>query len=65
MKTATLRIPDLGFIAVTRVALGVGLGLLFCSQMDERTRRGAGIALVAVGLVTTIPIALRIFGGDE
>ena len=40
-------------------------GLLLCSQIDERTRRGAGFALIAVGLLATIPIALRIFGDSD
>ena len=48
--------PQIGLIAVTRVALGIGIGLLLSQKFDERERRGAGWALVAVGAVTTFPL---------
>ena len=56
MKEKTLTVPQIGLIAVTRVALGFGLGLLLSRKLDERERRGAGWALVAVGALTTIPL---------
>jgi len=42
MKETTLTIPQVGLIAVTRVALGVGIGLLLSRKFDERERLGAG-----------------------
>jgi hypothetical protein len=48
--------PQIGLIAVTRVALGFGLGLLLSRKFDERERRGAGWALVAFGALTTITL---------
>jgi hypothetical protein len=44
----------------TRVALGVGIGLLAARRLDDRTRRGAGAALLAVGALTTLPIVLNV-----
>ena len=56
MKDKTLTMPQIGLIAVTRVALGIGIGLLFSGKFDERARRGAGWALLTVGVVTTFPL---------
>jgi len=50
-------IPELMLIAATRVALGVGLGLLLSDRLSKDERRGAGWALFAVGVLTTIPLA--------
>jgi hypothetical protein len=60
MRQTTLRIPDLMLLVGTRVALGVGIGLLVATRFDERARKGAGAALVIVGALTTVPILLSI-----
>ena len=60
MKEITLRVPDIMLLAGTRVALGIGVGLLVATKLNERARRGAGWALVAVGALTTIPIMLNV-----
>jgi hypothetical protein len=49
-------IPELMLIAGTRVALGVGLGLLIADRLNKDQRTGAGWALLGVGVLTTIPI---------
>jgi hypothetical protein len=49
-------IPELMLIAGTRVALGVGIGLLISDQLNENQRKAAGWALLGVGALTTIPI---------
>ncbi len=59
MRQTTLRIPDLMFLAGTRVALGVGIGLLVATRLDERARKGAGTALLILGALTTVPIVLN------
>lgn len=64
MKTVELKLPEAGLFAITRVALGVGLGLLLSERMEEEQRRAAGIALLAIGVLTTIPFVVRIFGED-
>jgi hypothetical protein len=56
MKDRILTTPQLALIAGTRVALGVGIGLLLSSKFGDRERRGAGWALLAVGAATTVPL---------
>jgi hypothetical protein len=61
MRERTLTIPELILIAGTRVALGIGIGLLLSERLSADRRKGAGTALVAVGALTTIPLAMSIF----
>ena len=49
-------IPEVMLIAGTRVALGIGVGLLISDRLNEDQRKAAGWALFGVGLLTTIPI---------
>ena len=49
-------------IAGTRVALGVGLGLLISDRLSPDQRKAAGWALLGFGVVTTIPIAMGVLG---
>lgn len=65
MKTIELKIPEIGLLAMTRAAFGAGVALLISSKLDERQRRAAGVALVLIGAVTTIPFAVQIFGCDR
>ena len=62
MKEKTLRVPEIIQIAGTRVALGAGIGLLLGNKLNEDKRKGAGLALLMVGILSTIPIALNVFG---
>jgi hypothetical protein len=64
MKTIELKLPELSLLAMTRVMLGVGVGLLASAKLDERQRRAVGVALVAVGVITTVPFAMKVFGDD-
>jgi len=64
MKTIEWEIPEVGLFAITRVALGVGAGLLLSTKLEPEQRRAAGLALLAIGLATTLPFALRVFGED-
>jgi hypothetical protein len=57
-----LTIPDLALIAGTRIALGAGIGLLLADKLNEDRRKGAGWALLAVGVLTTIPLMMNVFG---
>jgi len=61
-KKVTLALPELGLIAMTRGMFGVGIGLLLSEVLDKRTARGVGIALAAVGVLTTVPLLLRVRG---
>jgi hypothetical protein len=51
-----LTLPELMLIAGTRVALGVGIGLLLSDRLSKDQRKAAGWALFAVGALTTVPI---------
>jgi len=62
MKERVLTIPELILIAGTRVALGVGIGLLIADKLTDNERRAAGWALVGVGALTTVPIAMNVLG---
>jgi hypothetical protein len=62
MKERTVTTPELIMIAVTRVALGLGGGLLLAGLLNRDQRRAAGWALLTAGALTTIPIALEIKG---
>ena len=65
MRQTTLRATDLMLLIGTRVALGVGIGLLLATRLNDRARRGAGVALLAVGALTTVPMALNIRAGSQ
>jgi hypothetical protein len=56
MKERGLVIPEIMLIAGTRVALGAGLGLLLANNFSRDERRGAGWALFAVGVLSSIPL---------
>ena len=62
MKERTLTMPDLALIAGTRIALGAGIGLLLADRLNEDRRKGAGWALLAVGVLTTIPLVMKVLG---
>jgi hypothetical protein len=62
MKQRTLTLPEIILIAGTRVALGAGIGLLTSDRLKRDQRRGAGWALLGVGIATSIPLALGIIG---
>ena len=62
MQERSLTIPELMLIAGTRVALGAGVGLLLGNRLGRDVRKGAGLALVAVGALTTIPLVASVLG---
>ncbi len=62
MRQVKLTIPEVAFIAGTRGALGAGIGLLLSQRMRESRRRTVAWTLIALGAVTTIPAAKRLFG---
>ena len=62
MKTQ-LALSDLLLIGMTRGMLGAGLGLLLAGKLDGPPRRALGWGLVAVGVLTTLPLALHVLAG--
>ncbi len=60
MTAKALTIPEIALMLGTRVALGIGIGLLLSSKLRGDTRRGAGWALVGIGALTTVPIVINV-----
>jgi hypothetical protein len=46
----------------TRAMLGAGIALLLADKLSKDVRNGIGWSLVAVGALTTIPLAIIVFG---
>lgn len=63
MLNTQLTFPELGLVAGTRGLLGAGIGLLLADKLNAERRKGVGWALVAVGVLTTIPLAMIAFAG--
>jgi hypothetical protein len=62
MISAELRLPELGLIAGTRGLLGAGVGLVIAGRLTDAQRKDIGWTLIAIGVLTTIPLALLVFG---
>ena len=62
MKQVSLSIPELGLIAGTRGALGAGLALLLGDRLNPEQRRAVGWTLLAVGVITTVPLIAQVLG---
>jgi len=62
MKTYEVSVPEIGLVAATRGIAGAGAGLLLASFLRPDTRRTLGWSLLAIGALTTIPIARALFG---
>jgi hypothetical protein len=56
----TISLPELALVAGTRVVLGAGLGLLLGKRLADSERRAVGWTLVAIGALTTIPLAAEV-----
>jgi hypothetical protein len=62
MKEAQVTLPELALIGGTRVALGVGLGLLLADRFLPEQRRAVGWTLFLVGALSTVPLAFEVLG---
>jgi hypothetical protein len=60
MRETRVSIPELGLIAMTRAALGIGIGMLLSERIGGQARRGAGWALVVAGALSTIPLVVDV-----
>jgi hypothetical protein len=59
MREHRITFPELALIAATRGMLGVGIGLLTAERLRTHTRHTVGWTLLTIGVVSTIPLALR------
>jgi hypothetical protein len=62
MNETRITLPELALVAGTRAALGIGVGLLLANRLTVQERKGAGWALFLVGALSTVPLAIEIFG---
>ncbi len=65
MSEEKFSVMELSFLAITRVALGAGIGLLLSKCLNEDQRRAAGVALIAVGAITTVPVIMHVLQQDN
>jgi len=61
MKTE-ISIPEVGLIAITRALLGAGLAFVVADRIEITQRKAVGWTLAMVGVLTTIPLLLDVFG---
>jgi len=60
MKQVRINLPELALIAGTRGMLGAGIGLLLADRLPGTQRKAVGWTLLAVSLLTTIPLAIGV-----
>ena len=62
MIERNITFPEMVLWTGTRVALGVGIGMLISRRLSKDAMKAAGLALAIVGGFTTIPLAITIVG---
>lgn len=60
-----LTLAEIIMIAGTRVALGMGIGLLMSGRLSNDQRKTAGLTLALVGGLTTIPLAINLISRKD
>ena len=60
MRAFELSFPEFAFVAATRGMAGAGIGLLLSDHLNVDTRKAVGWTLLAIGALTTVPIALTL-----
>jgi len=65
MKELVLNPPLLMFVVGTRAAMAFGAGLLASERIPERVRRPLALSLLALGIATTVPAAMKVFGSSR
>jgi len=62
MIERNITLPEMILWTGTRVALGVGVGMLVSRVLSKDAMKAAGLALTVLGGFTTIPLAISIVG---
>jgi hypothetical protein len=65
MNRIPLSLPEIALISGTRAALGAGVGLLVADKLSDEQRRAVGWTLVGIGVASTIPIMMQLYGSQE
>jgi len=58
-------LPELALLVGTRALAGSGLGLLLGSRLESKRRKSVGWTLFAIGALSTIPLAFRVFADNR
>ena len=61
----SVTVPEIALIAATRGVIGFGAGLLLANKFKSEQRKMLGWTLFVMGLASTIPIAMHIFGRKQ
>jgi hypothetical protein len=61
MRQRPVFTAELALIGATRGMLGFGIGLLLADRLHRDHRRTVGAIMLAVGALSTIPLAIRVF----
>ncbi len=62
MRELRVTLPEVALIAGTRAALGAGAALLLEDRLSKEQRKAVGTTLFLVGVITTVPLLLMVFG---
>lgn len=62
MRETRVSLPELALIAATRGMIGVGVGFLVGGRLSARRRARVGWGLLAIGALSTLPLAARVIG---
>ena len=65
MIERNITLPEMILWTGTRVALGVGVGMLVSRGLSKDAMKAAGLALTVVGGFTTVPLAISIMGKKD
>jgi len=65
MHERQFTITEIATMAGTRVALGMGIGLLLSGRLGRDQRKAAGLALLVVGAATTVPFVMNLIHQGE
>ncbi|HKD80662.1 MAG TPA: hypothetical protein VKH81_13270 [Candidatus Angelobacter sp.] len=60
-----LSLAEILLIAGTRVAFGVGIGLLLSRRLSNDAKKAAGLALTLVGGLSSVPLAINVIGKKD
>jgi len=60
MREHRVTLPEIALIGGTRAMIGLGVGLLISDRLDPALRRRLGLPLLALGALSTIPLAYRV-----
>ncbi len=61
MRSATLKFSEIGLIAATRGMLAAGVTLMLAERVPKERRKAIAIPLLAIGVLSTIPLAMDVF----